>query len=144
MRKLVDDEVKKFKQFCEPSVPTNLSGWVDALKSFLMLHHGIPESVLTDEVCLKLAKELYFPLNVKRTDQTFGHFIEKRGKEGRNAFLRRGTKKEAKIFFSNEIGKKIFYKKFTTILEMFIESDSENKQPKLSTFMKRLEKALLK
>lgn len=87
---------------------------------------------------MKLAKELYFPLSMKRVDSTFGLAKEKRGREARNAFLRRGTKKEAKKFFTNEIGDKVFYGNFKAILEEFIVSDTKNGQPKLETFLIRL------
>lgn len=141
MRKLTDFEVRNFKNFCD-GYPNDLNAWVRMLKTYLYEKHDISSEALNSEECIKLAKELYFPLSVKRIDAAFGHFKDKRGKEGRNAFLRRGTKKEAKIFFTNEIGKKIYYPKFKTILEEFIDSDKKNKQPKLATFLKRLERAL--
>lgn len=80
---------------------------------------------------MKLAKELYFPLKAKRGDSIFGESKEKRGQEARNAFLRRGTKKEAKIFFSLELGRKIFYSNFKAILEEYMKSVSKNGQHRL-------------
>ena len=81
---------------------------------------------------------------MKRKDPCFGPNLRDRVIKGRNAFLRSGTKREALIFFSTELGRKVFYQNFMTILELFIKSYTEKKVPELPEYMKRLESALEK
>lgn len=144
IRKLCDAEVKEFRKFYVDEETIDLNKWTSALKEYLSIKHGISFQTFEVEKNKKLAKELYFPLCVKRLDSTFGVDKDERGKEARNSFLRRGTKKEALFFYSNEIGYKIFFTDFKAILEEYMSGVSSERCHKVNTFLTRLEKDLKK
>lgn len=78
---------------------------------------------------------------MKRLDPTFGSSTD-RVVNVRNAFLVSGTINEGIKFFHNEIGHKIFYGKFKTILELCIEALPRRMGRKIERILAKIDQGL--
>lgn len=107
-----------------------------------MVSLGYQDEIPEDEI--HILKQIFFSLALKRQDDSFGD-KEERGKASRNAFLNKGTKKEAIKFFEKPSVQFLFWGDFAesilALTDEIAKSDKE-RAGKISRMVKAIEKKI--